>query len=248
MKDYQDFHTTSNFSAEDALEWAWEEFQDDVVMTSSFGAEDMVIMDMLFRRKLKIKIATIDTGRLPEETYKLMERAREKYGIAVSTYFPDFSEVESMVSEKGINLFYKSPENRKLCCSIRKVQPLNRLLNGKKAWVTGLRSDQTEFRKNSIVVELDKSRNIVKINPLLNWTSEDVWKYIKENKVPYNELHDRGYPSIGCAPCTRAVKPGENERAGRWWWETDLKECGIHMNHESQPFPTEMVIKGRRGD
>ncbi len=248
VTEYPPLHDTVNFSAEEALEWAWKEFGEKVVMTSSFGAEDMVIIDMISRKKLDIKIATIDTGRLPEETYNLMDTVREKYGFTLISYFPESSEVEAMVAEKGINLFYKSTENRKLCCNIRKVQPLNRILKNKKAWITGLRSDQTEFRKRSKIIELDLPRNVVKINPLLNWSSQDVWKYLKENHVPYNALHERGYPSIGCAPCTRAVEPGENERAGRWWWEKDLKECGLHVSTEKKRVSTELIINSRGGD
>ena len=242
VTEYPSLHNTENLSAEDALEWAWKEFGEGAVMTSSFGAEDMVILDMISQKKLDITIATIDTGRLPEETYNLVDIVREKYGFTVHSYFPDFSDVENMVAEKGINLFYKSPENRKLCCNIRKVQPLNRILKNRKAWITGLRSDQTEFRMRSKIIEIDLPRNVVKINPLLNWSSEDVWRYLKRNNVPYNTLHDNGYPSIGCAPCTRAVKPGENERAGRWWWEKDLKECGLHVSEQKKRASTEMII------
>ncbi len=215
-------------------------------MTSSFGAEDMVIMDMIHRIAPEIMVSTIDTGRLPAETYEVMESARNRYNMNVATFFPDYSQVEKMVSREGVNLFYRSPENRKLCCHIRKVQPLNRLLDGRKAWITGLRSDQTEFRKNSEMIEVDRSRNIVKVNPLINWNTDDVWDYIHKNNVPYNKLHDRGYPSIGCAPCTRAINPGENERAGRWWWETDLKECGLHVGNESATAVPEPIM-GQRG-
>ncbi len=242
MTEYPSLHNTENFSAEDAIEWAINEFGDDLVMTTSFGAEDMVILHMISQKGLNVRVATIDTGRLPYETYNLMDIVREKYGIKLSTYFPDFSEVESMVAEHGINLFYRSSENRKLCCNIRKVQPLNRLLKNRKAWITGLRSDQTEFRKKSKIIELDLARNVVKINPLFNWSSGEVWKYLKANDVPYNTLHDVGYPSIGCAPCTRAVKPGESERAGRWWWEQDLKECGLHVNHDSGKLDPKLII------
>lgn len=248
MFDDQDFSMASRFSAEEALEWVWKRFHEDAVMTSSLGAEDMVITDMISRLGLKIDIVTIDTGRLPGETYELMERVRARYGISLPVFFPDFHEVETMVAERGINLFYKSPENRKLCCNVRKVQSLNRLLKGRRAWVTGLRSDQTESRKNSGIIELDSTRNVVKVNPILNWTSEDVWRYIRENNVTYNALHDDGYPSIGCEPCTRAVKPGESERAGRWWWESDLKECGLHLSNEAHASPTEMIIRDRRVD
>lgn len=235
-------------SAAELLGWTRNNFGKDTVMTSSFGAEDMVIIDLLSRNNIEIGIATIDTGRLPEETYDLMERASDKYGIPIQLYFPDYTEVERMVSDMGMNLFYRSIEKRKLCCNIRKVEPLNRLLRGKKAWVTGLRADQTAFRKNAEIVEHDTQRQLVKINPLLNWSSVDVWDYIRKNDVPYNSLHDRGYPSIGCAPCTRAVEPGEDERAGRWWWESDVKECGLHVTHDTKPGTPEMLISKKAGD
>lgn len=222
----QDF---GSLSPEQVLKWAWQMYGESAVFTSSFGAEDMVIMDMLARANAGIEVATLDTGRLPEETYTLMEEAAQKYGIKVRSYFPDYREVESMVNERGMNLFYSSKENRKLCCRIRKVEPLGRLLKNRKAWITGLRADQTANRSNLQIVETDPKRNIVKINPLIGWSSSDVWDYIRKNDVPYNSLHDRGYPSIGCQPCTRAISPGEDERAGRWWWEDDNKECGLHV-------------------
>lgn len=218
---------------EGILEWTWNSFGEDAVFTSSFGAEDMVVIDMMAKKDVRIPIATIDTGRLPEETYELMDRVASNYGVAIRSYFPEFGKVEEMVRDRGMNLFYKSVENRKLCCGIRKVEPLNRLLKGKKAWVTGLRADQTSFRQDAEVLELDSRRNLVKVNPILKLTSDEVWNYIRKNNIPYNSLHDQGYPSIGCAPCTRAVKPGEGERAGRWWWETDVKECGLHVKDSS---------------
>lgn len=229
----QDYSGLTDISPENILQWAWETFGKDAVFTSSFGVEDMVITDMMSRKKIMIPIATIDTGRLHEETYELMERTRSEYGVTVNPYFPDYNRIEEMVSEHGMNLFYRSVEKRKLCCGIRKVDPLERILEGKKAWITGLRADQTSFRKNSDVVEIDSRRGIVKINPLLRLTSDDVWNYVQRNNVPYNKLHDKGFPSIGCEPCTRAVKPGEDERAGRWWWESDVKECGLHVNSKT---------------
>lgn len=235
----------SESTPEEVLKWAWRTYGESAVFTSSFGAEDMVIMDMLSKTGAKISVATLDTGRLPEETYRVMEEASSKYGIQIMTYFPDYAQVEGMVRENGMNLFYRSAENRKLCCRIRKVDPLNRLLKDRKAWITGLRADQTPNRRNSRTVELDEQRGIVKINPILNWSSEDVWNYIRENGVPYNELHDKGFPSIGCEPCTRAIKPGEDERAGRWWWESDNKECGLHVNEGSEPaVTTDMKLGG----
>ncbi len=242
MTENADYQEMEGASPVEILKWVSEKYGEDAVFTSSFGAEDMVIMDMMARNKIGAKIATIDTGRLPQETYDLMDRSVEKYGLEVLKYFPDYNEVEKMINEKGMNLFYKSVENRKLCCNIRKVQPLNRLLEGRKAWITGLRADQTSFRKKSRAIEVDKGRGIIKINPLLAWTSEDVWDYIRANDVPYSTLHDEGYPSIGCLPCTRAVKPGEDERAGRWWWEEDVKECGLHLQEGSTQEGPEFSI------
>lgn len=229
MYQIEDIESLRRMSPQQILEWAWNSFGKDAVFTSSFGAEDMAIMDMISRGGLGIEVATLDTGRLHQETYELMDRASARYGIEVRASFPEREKVEEMVASHGINLFYNSPGERKMCCHIRKVEPLNMLLNGKKAWITGLRADQTTTRQNSDVVEMDDERGIVKINPLLKWTSGDVWDYIRNNAVPYNQLHDRGYPSIGCAPCTRAIRKGEDERAGRWWWESDVKECGLHV-------------------
>lgn len=238
---------TSNFTAKDTLEWAWNEFGQDAVFTSSFGAEDMVIMDLINKSKLNLKVSTIDTGRLHDSTYELIDAVRDHYGIRIRTYFPGYSNVEEMVESGGHNLFYKSPENRKLCCNIRKVQPLNRLLDGKKAWITGLRADQTDFRKNSGMISVDKTRELLKVNPLINWTSQEVWKYIKDNEVPYNRLHDQGFPSIGCAPCTRAVRQVEDERAGRWWWESEMKECGLHVENGSDRIEIHIPLEKEDG-
>lgn len=209
------------------------EYGSEAVFTSSFGAEDMVVTHMISILHLDIQIATIDTGRLPQHTYDLMDRTREQYGLLLHTYFPETDAVEEIVRNRGINLFYSSHENRKLCCGIRKVEPLERLLKGKKAWVTGIRSSQNNFRQNMKRIESDEIRNVVKFNPLIDWESEDIWNYVHDNGVPYNKLHDNGYPSIGCEPCTRAIKPGEDERAGRWWWESDIRECGLHVPENS---------------
>lgn len=224
-------------ATEETLVKVSKDYGADAVFTSSFGAEDMVIAHMISSLGLDIRIATIDTGRLPQRTYDLMDETIRLYGLSLETYFPENRDVEKMVSEKGLNLFYHSRENRKLCCAIRKVEPLGRILADRKAWVTGIRSSQSNFRQGMKKVEKDESRNIVKINPLIDWDSDDVWNYIRKNNVPYNKLHDRGYPSIGCEPCTRAIKPGEDERAGRWWWETDAKECGLHVPGSGQNIP-----------
>lgn len=219
-------------SAEEVLRWALAQYQPRIALASSFGAEDVVIIDMLRKINKDAKIFTLDTGRLNQETYDVMDKIREKYGIRIEVYFPDQKEIEEMVREYGINLFYKSVEYRKLCCEIRKVKPLNRALTNLDAWITGLRREQTDTRSNVKKVEIDNAHNgIVKINPLADWRWEEVWDYIKKNDVPYNKLHDKGYPSIGCEPCTRAIKEGESFRAGRWWWEDNShKECGLHFN------------------
>jgi phosphoadenosine phosphosulfate reductase len=196
----------------------------------SFGAEDMVLLHSIAANARKIEVFTLDTGRLPEETQALLATVRDKYPIAIRTYFPDTAEVQAWVEQNGPNAFYKSVAQRQQCCHIRKVEPLKRALAGKKSWITGLRREQSAARQTLEREGWDEANGLVKINPLLEWTSDDVWAYIKVHDVPYNALHDRGYPSIGCAPCTRAVKPGEDSRAGRWWWESSSKECGLHQH------------------
>jgi phosphoadenosine phosphosulfate reductase len=212
------------------LEWAVEQFYPDITVASSFGLEDVALIDMISKLPKSPPVFCLDTGRLHQETYEVMDRVRSKYGINIEIYFPDHEAVEKMVWAKGINLFYESIENRHECCGVRKVEPLGRALSGKNAWITGLRRSQSVTRTRSSKVELDSAHGgIVKINPLIDWTEEQVWDYVKKNRVPYNKLHDQGFPSIGCAPCTRAIKPGEDIRAGRWWWENpENKECGIH--------------------
>lgn len=215
--------------AHDVLDWAVNRFPK-LVLSSSFGLEDVVIIDILSKIKTDVKVVTLDTGRLPQETYDVMDAVREKYGLDIEVYFPDTTSVEKMVRDNGLNLFYKSVDFRKLCCGIRKVEPLRRALSGSDAWITGLRRDQVQSRTGINKVEWDADHgDIVKINPLADWNSEKVKSYVDANQVPYNKLHDQGYPSLGCAPCTRAVKPEEDPRAGRWWWELGIdKECGIH--------------------
>lgn len=217
-------------SAQEILAWALVEFHPRIALAASFGAEDMVVIDMLMKLDRSARVFTLDTGRLPYETYSLMEAIRERYGLATEAYFPRAEAVEAMVRNHGVNLFYTSIENRKLCCHVRKVEPLGRALAGLDAWITGLRRDQAVTRTGVRKVEVDVERGgIIKANPLADWTSDQVWAYIRAHNVPYNGLHDRGYPSIGCAPCTRAVGPGEDPRAGRWWWENpETKECGLH--------------------
>jgi phosphoadenosine phosphosulfate reductase len=222
-------------SAEELLEWTLEKFTPKIALACSFQAEESVLIDMMHRmRGSEFRIFTLDTGRLNQETYDCMDAIRQRYQISVEVFFPDFEKVQAMVRSHGLNLFYNSVDLRKLCCGIRKVEPLNRALNDLNAWMTGLRREQAVTRAEVRKVELDKDHgNIIKINPLVDWSSAQVWQYIRERHVPYNRLHDQGYPSIGCAPCTRAVESGEDLRAGRWWWENpDTKECGLHSSRQ----------------
>ncbi len=176
-----------------------------------------------------VRIFTLDTGRLFPETLDLIDKTRKRYDIKIDIYFPDAEQLETMVNNNGINLFYESIENRKACCNIRKIVPMKRALQGIKVWITGLRSEQSVTRKGLQVVEWDENFGLIKVNPLLNWSEERVWELIREHNIPYNILHDKGFPSIGCQPCTRAIEPGEDIRGGRWWWEQpDNKECGLH--------------------
>ena len=216
--------------AQDVVRLAFEKFGRAIALSSSFGAEDMVLIDMLMKLDPTARIFTLDTGRLPQETYNVIDATRQKYGATVEVFFPQAEAVQNMVAERGMNLFYHSVENRKLCCGVRKMEPLRRALSGLDAWMTGLRREQSVTRTAVHKIEWDEANKLVKVNPLTEWSHEDVWKYIRDNNVPYNALHDRGYPSIGCGPCTRAVQPGEHERAGRWWWEhPETKECGLHV-------------------
>lgn len=220
-------------SAMEVLKWAINAYAPKIALASSFGAEDVILIDMMVKiNKEKAKIFTLDTGRLNQETYDVMDAIRKKYGIQIEVYFPEQRETEEMVKIKGMNLMYESVENRKLCCEIRKVHPLNRALSKLDGWITGLRREQAITRANIYKLDIDSSHgNIVKINPLADWTNEMIWDYIHKNNVPYNKLHDSGYPSIGCEPCTRAVHRGEDPRAGRWWWENATqKECGLHWD------------------
>ena len=189
----------------------------------------MVVLDLIGQHALPISVFTLDTGRLPEETYALMREVEQKYGKCVSTFVPDAAALESMIAAQGVNGFYDSVENRKACCGVRKLQPLARALAGAQSWVTGLRSGQGATREAVPAEEWVAERLLTKYNPLFNWSEADVWAYVREHGVPYNALHDRFFPSIGCAPCTRAITPGEDVRAGRWWWELpESKECGLH--------------------
>jgi len=218
-------------SSQDIIRWAVKEFGvGQLALATSFGAEDQVLTDMISGIDKSVGIFTLDTGRLPQETYATMDRTNERYGIKVEALFPDRKDVEDMVAEYGPNLFYKSVELRKRCCEVRKVIPLRRKLRTLKAWITGIRREQAITRSAVEKVEWDEVNGLFKINPLADWSEKAVWDYIKDKGVPYNPLHDQGYPSIGCAPCTRTVKAGEDIRAGRWWWENpEHKECGLHL-------------------
>ncbi|WP_371324959.1 phosphoadenylyl-sulfate reductase [Dechloromonas sp. ZY10] len=197
---------------------------------NSLGAEDMVLTDLILKHKLPIQIFSLDTGRLPPETYDLMGAVEKHYKTQLTVFFPRADDVELYVRNQGINGFYDSVTLRKACCAIRKVEPLKRALAGKRAWITGMRAEQAATRGNLAVQEYDEGNGLEKFNPLASWSEKEVWTYIKENNVPYNALHDKFYPSIGCAPCTRAISPGEDVRAGRWWWENpESKECGLHV-------------------
>jgi len=201
-----------------------------LVLASSLGAEDQVLTHMVATINPKARIFVLDTGRLHQETYDVMESSRRRYNLHYEVGYPDATQVETLLHAKGPNSFYESIENRKECCGIRKVDALNRILSTADAWITGLRREQAVTRSSLDVVEWDDAHNMIKINPLASWTHDDVWSYINTHDVPYNALHDQGFPSIGCAPCTRAIEAGEDIRAGRWWWETpDQKECGLHV-------------------
>ncbi len=217
--------------AQEVIAYFIREYAGKVVLGSSLGAEDQVLTEMIVNIDRNTRIFTLDTGRLFQETFKVLEETNKKYRINIEVYFPDKEKVENMVMEKGVNLFYKSVENRKLCCHIRKVEPGKRALKDAEIWITGIRKDQSINRFYNKLVEWDEENEMIKVNPLINWTEKDVWNYIREKEIPYNELHDKGYPSIGCLPCTRAVRKGEDIRAGRWWWEEpENSECGLHMN------------------
>lgn len=228
-----------NKSADEIIRWAMDTFgADSVALASSFGAEDQALTDMLIKSGARANIFTLDTGRLPRETLDALEATQKHYAIIIEVVRPDTASVEKMTKKYGADLFYEGVEKRKLCCRVRKVEPLEKKLKHLKAWICGLRKEQSSARGLVQKIEWDESFGLFKINPLADWSGVQVWDYIKKNKVPYNKLHDRGYPSIGCAPCTRAVKPGEDIRAGRWWWERDgdggSKECGLHGKSEAR--------------
>lgn len=202
---------------------------------SSFGAEDMVILDLIAKLELDVEVFTLDTGRLHEETHTLIALARQKYQRPIRVMSPNSAELESFVADYGINAFYDSVDLRKRCCSIRKVAPLRRALEGKRLWITGLRRGQSVTRSDFAVLAHDSDHGLFKLNPIVDWSTEEVFEYLQRFDVPSNALHARGFPSIGCAPCTRAVNPGEDERSGRWWWEqAESRECGLHMDPQGR--------------
>ena len=229
-------------SAEEVVGYFLSAYPGRIALSSSLSIEDQTLTSIIARQRATTeregnrdevcRIFTLDTGRLFPETYQLIDKTNLTYGIHIEVFFPDYSEVQRMVREGGINLFYTSIENRHRCCQIRKLEPLTRAFQGLDAWICGLRREQSVTRKDMQVVEWDEMHHLIKVNPLIAWTEQQVWDYIREHHVPYNKLHDRGYPSIGCEPCTRAVKPGEDVRAGRWWWENpEHRECGLHQRH-----------------
>jgi phosphoadenosine phosphosulfate reductase len=213
----------------EALRTLANQFPGEIVFSTSFGWEDQVITHMIFANDIPIKVFTLETGRLFPETYYVWNRTMEIYGKPVFAYYPVHHLLEDMVNAKGPNSFYESVENRKECCGIRKIEPLRRALTGNQCWITGIRADQSPNREDMHNVEWDEGNQLIKFHPIFNWTLDDVKAYIKQYNIPYNTLHDKGFPSIGCLPCTRAVQPGEDFRAGRWWWEDQSKkECGLH--------------------
>jgi len=218
-----------NSKPEEILSYFLKEYGNDAALSSSLGAEDQVLTDMIFKSNKSANIFTLDTGRLHPETYDVMDATNLKYSVKLNVFFPKNEEIEKLYQTQGVNGHFESIDKRKNCCGIRKMEPLKRALKPLKVWITGLRAAQSVTRTDTPIVEFDEHFDVIKVNPLINWSEKDVWEYIKANNVPYNKLHDQGFPSIGCAPCTRPVKAGEDVRSGRWWWENpEHKECGLH--------------------
>ena len=231
IKELNDLYSDS--PAEEVLSFFINKYGDKIAFATSLGAEDQILTHIIAGIDPQTRIITLDTGRLFPETLDLIETTNLRYNINIRVFFPDAGQVESMVNTKGINLFYDSIENRKECCHIRKILPLTRAMSGTEAWISGLRSEQSVTRKDLKLLEWDSNFNLIKINPLRNWSEKQVWEYIHTHNIPYNKLHDNNYPSIGCQPCTRAVNPGDDIRAGRWWWEQpEHKECGLHQKKD----------------
>lgn len=224
----------SGLSNVEALRTLAELFPGQVVFSTSLGYEDQVITDLILSNEIPIKIFTLDTGRMFSETYSVWKKTNDRYATKIEAFFPDRAAEETLMTAKGPYSFYDSVENRKECCGIRKVEPLNRALKGQKIWITGIRAEQSANRQSMPQLEWDAAHDLFKFHPLMDWTFEEVKQYVKDHNVPYNPLHDRGFVSIGCQPCTRAIQPGEDFRAGRWWWEDNSKkECGLHSHEES---------------
>jgi phosphoadenosine phosphosulfate reductase len=220
---------TKDWPIEKVFDFLANEYKSQIVFSTSFGQEDQVITDLIAKNEWPIAIFTLDTGRLFQETYDVFHKTVKKYKVSVETFFPETSQVEQLLNTKGPNSFYESVENRKECCFIRKVAPLKKALSGNAIWITGLRAEQSENRNDLAFFEYDAHFDIIKFNPLLNWSLAEVQRYLDENNVPQNALHKKRFVSIGCAPCTRAIVEGEDIRAGRWWWESSHKECGLHQ-------------------
>ena len=220
--------TLESLSLSESLHFIAQKHAQKVVFSTSLGQEDQVITDAIFKNNIAIKVFSLDTGRLFQETYELIDRTRARYKKNIDVFYPSTEKVQELTTEKGLNSFYESVENRKECCFIRKIEPLKRALIGAEVWVTGLRAEQSENRNDMKIWEWDEGNKVWKFNPLIHWSYNDVLKYIAENKVPDNPLHRKGFVSIGCLPCTRAIEPNEHPRAGRWWWEESKKECGLH--------------------
>ena len=217
-----------NLNLKEAIEAVLKAYPEGVVFSTSFGQEDQVISDVIFKEKLDVEVFTLDTGRLFPETYELMDKTKARYKTSFKTYFPETQQVENLVADKGFNSFYESVENRKECCKIRKIVGLKRAIAGKKVWITGIRAEQSENRSEAKIWEWDEVNAVFKFSPLINWSLSEVEEYLKSHNVPQNSLHAKGFVSIGCQPCTRAITAGEEARAGRWWWEESQKECGLH--------------------
>lgn len=225
-------HQFEGKTPEEVLGFFLAEYKGKIALSSSLGIEDQLLTDLVVKLDRQARIFTLDTGRLFPETYSLIDRTNMKYGIQLEIFFPKHEAVEAMVKAEGVNLFYAGIDQRKQCCNVRKMEPLKRAFQGLEVWICGLRRDQSVTRKEMQLVEWDENNQLIKLNPLINFTEQEVWAAIKERQVPYNKLHDKGFPSIGCQPCTRAIEAGEDVRAGRWWWENpDQKECGLHKRN-----------------
>ena len=222
--------TLESLDLASSLRWIAEHYPGGAAFSTSLGQEDQVITDAIWRNALPIRVFTLDTGRLFQETYSLLDETRAQYGRTIATYFPDTKDVEALVSQKGFHSFYDSVENRKECCHVRKVLPLRRALQDTQVWITGLRGEQSSNRQAMRIIEWDAGYNLLKFNPLIHWSYQQVLDYIQAHNVPDNPLHRKGFISIGCAPCTRAIEPGGDPRSGRWWWESSKKECGLHRS------------------